>query len=192
MSPLALLSLTKCSNGGCLKASRMPCWTATPLRKSPGNFNGYQRTQRTWCRVWGGNDALGYLPQLGAPAANVIGALVTLFAMLAKFRHSYTTLMAELLALNKPLIVCTVYDALPGLTDPLKAALGMFNDVIVREAIRDGVPVLNLRMICTEPGDDSAKSPIEPSSQGGAKLADRLVAAMLAHDFTQRGCRIYL
>jgi len=73
----------------------------------------------------GGNDALGCLPQLGAPAANVVGALGTLSAMLATFRHSYTALMAELLALNKPLMVCTVYDAVPGLTDPLKAALGM-------------------------------------------------------------------
>jgi GDSL-like Lipase/Acylhydrolase family len=139
----------------------------------------------------GGNDALGCLSQLGAPAANVIGALVTLSAMLATFRQSYTALMAEMLALNKPLMVCTVYDAVPGLTDPLKAALGMFNDVIVREAIRHGVPVLDLRMICAEPGDYSAKSPIEPSSQGGAKLADRLVAAVLTHDFTQRGCRVF-
>jgi hypothetical protein len=139
----------------------------------------------------GGNDALGCLPQLGAPAANVVGALVTLSAMLATFRQSYTVLMAQLLALNKPLMVCTVYDAVPGLTDPLKAALGMFNDVIVREAIRHGVPVLDLRIICTEPGDYSTKSPIEPSSQGGGKLADRLVAAVLAHDFTRRGCHVY-
>lgn len=139
----------------------------------------------------GGNDALGCLPQLGAPAVNVVGALATLSAMLATFRQSYTAVMAELLALNKPLMVCTVYDSVPGLTDPLKAALGMFNDVIVREAIRFGVPVLDLRMICTEPVDYSAKSPIEPSSQGGAKLADRLVASVLAHGFTQQGCRVY-
>ena len=139
----------------------------------------------------GGNDALGCLPQLGAPAANVVGALVTLAAMLAAFRRNYTALLVELLALNKPLMVCTVYDAVPGLTDPLKTALGMFNDVILREAIRSGVPVLDLRMICTEPGDYSAKSPIEPSSQGGAKLADRLVTAVLEHDFTKRGCRVY-
>ena len=139
----------------------------------------------------GGNDALGCLPQMGAPAANVVGALVTLSAMLATFRRNYTALLVELLALNKPLMVCTVYDAVPGLTDPLKAALGMFNDVIIREAIRSGVSVLDLRMICTEPGDYSAKSPIEPSSQGGTKLADRLVTAVLEHDFRQRGCRVY-
>lgn len=42
----------------------------------------------------GGNDALGCLPQLGAPAANVFGALVTLSAMLTTVRHSYTAVMA--------------------------------------------------------------------------------------------------
>lgn len=57
--------------------------------------------------------------------------------------------------------------------------------------IRCGVPVLDLRMICTEPGDYSEKSPIVPSSEGGAKLADRLVTAVLEHDFTKRGCRVY-
>lgn len=121
----------------------------------------------------------------------IVGGLVTLSAMLATFRRNYTALLVELLALNKPLMVCTVYDAVPGLTDPLKTALSLFNDAIVREAIRSGVPVLDLRMVCTEPGDYSTKSPIEPSSQGGSKLADRLVTAVLEHDFTKRGCRVY-
>lgn len=139
----------------------------------------------------GGNDALGCLPRLGAPAGNVIGALGSLAELLAPFRRSYMALMVDLLALDRPLMVCTVYDDVPGLTNALKTALGLFNDVILREAIRCGVPVLDLRMICTEPGDYSAKSPIEPSSKGGAKLADRLVKAVLEHDFTQRGCAVY-
>jgi hypothetical protein len=140
----------------------------------------------------GGNDALNTLQHLGVPAANVIGALVELSRLQSAFRHSYTSLLAELLALKKPLMVCTVYDAVPGLTDALKAALGMFNDVILREAIRFGVPVLDLRMICTEASDFSQKSPIEPSSQGGAKIAEKLVAAVLAYDLTAGGCSVYL
>jgi hypothetical protein len=139
----------------------------------------------------GGNDALNTLQHLGLPAANVIGALVELSRFQSAFRHSYTSLLAELLALKKPVMVCTVYDAVPGLTDALKAALGMFNDVILREAIRFGVPVLDLRMICTEASDYSQQSPIEPSSQGGAKLADRLVAAVMIHDVDIRGCHVY-
>ena len=48
-----------------------------------------------------------------------------------------------------------------------------------------------LSMICTEPGDYSVLSPIEPSSQGGAKIARFMVRSVLGHDFTVPGCRIY-
>ena len=139
----------------------------------------------------GGNDALNTLQHLGLPATNVMGALVELSGLLSTFRRSYTSLLTGLLTLKKPLMVCTVYDAVPGLTDAYKAALGMFNDVILREAIRFGVPVLDLRMICTETGDYSQQSPIEPSSKGGAKIAEKLVAAVLAHDPMMGGCHVY-
>ena len=85
---------------------------------------------------------------------------------------------------------CTIYDAVPGLPVPLRAALSLFNDVILREAIRRGLPVLDLRMVCTEPADYSEDSPIEPSSQGGAKLADRLVAQVVQRDFKGTECSI--
>jgi hypothetical protein len=67
----------------------------------------------------------------------------------------------------------------------------MFNDEIIAEAAARGVPVLDLRLICTAPGDYSAQSPIEPSSQGGAKLAKSLVGAVVSHDLLSDGCRIY-
>jgi len=139
----------------------------------------------------GGNDALGCLPQMGESVSNVIGALKKLSKLREAFRSRYASVLSELQALNKPLMVCTIYDAVPGLSDALKAALGLFNDVILREAIRSGLPVLDLREICTEAGDFSLKSPIEPSSAGGAKLADRIVAALVANDFTKAECRVY-
>ena len=139
----------------------------------------------------GGNDALGCLPQMGEPVSNVIGALEKLSKLREAFRSRYSAVLSELRALNKPLMVCTIYDAVPGLSDALKAALGLFNEVIMREAIRSGLPVLDLREICTEMGDFSLKSPIEPSSVGGSKLADRIVAAVLADDFTKAGCRVH-
>jgi hypothetical protein len=139
----------------------------------------------------GGNDALGCLEQLGTPVPNLIGALVSFSTMLKGFEKSYAALMEELLALNKPLLVCTIYDSVPGLNEPLKVALALFNDIILRNAIARGVPVLDLRMVLTDPGDYSIKSPIEPSSQGGAKLVDRIVVIISNHDFANGRCQIY-
>ena len=139
----------------------------------------------------GGNDAIGCLDLMGTPASNLMGALGTLSKMLAGFEQSYKALMSELLSLNRPLMVCTIYDSVPGLVEPLKLALALFNDVIIRNAVASGVPILDLRMICTEPGDYSIKSPIEPSSQGGDKIATRLTSALVNHDSSRGICAIY-
>lgn len=139
----------------------------------------------------GGNDAIECLDLMGTPVSNVMGALGTLSKVLAGFEQSYKVLMTELLSLNKPLMVCTIYDSVPGLVDPLKLALALFNDVIIRNAVSRGVPILDLRMICTEPGDYSTKSPIEPSSQGGSKIATKMTSAMVVHDFSRKICEIY-
>lgn len=138
----------------------------------------------------GGNDALACLPQIEGPASSVKQGLVTLHRMQTSFEVSYGALIKTLLTLNKPLMVCTIYDAIPGLPPELITALSVFNDVILREAIRHGLPVLDLRMICTEPGDYSVVSPIEPSSLGGAKLASQLVLGIVSHDFSGRDCYV--
>ena len=139
----------------------------------------------------GGNDAIGCLDMMGAPASNLMGALGTLSKTLDRFEQNYKALKTELLSLNKPLMICTIYDSVPGLIDPLKVALALFNDIIIRNAVSRGVPILDLRMICTESGDYSSKSPIEPSSSGGNKIANRLVAAMMCNDFSCNTCSIY-
>jgi hypothetical protein len=139
----------------------------------------------------GGNDAIGCLDLMGTPASNLMGALGTLSNMLVGFEQSYKALMTELLSLNRPLMVCTIYDSVPGLVEPLKLALALFNDVIIRNAVSRGVPILDLRMICTESGDYSTKSPIEPSSQGCSKIATRMTSAMVNHDFSRGICVIY-
>ena len=140
----------------------------------------------------GGNDALGCIASLETSASTVKQGLAFLGRMKADFEVSYRTLISTLLILNMPLMVCTVYDHVPGLPTELKAALSLFNDVILREAIQQGMPVLDLRMICTEPSDYSALSPIEPSSSGGAKVVDRMVTAMMQHDIAKRECRVYV
>lgn len=138
----------------------------------------------------GGNDALGCIARLSAQTTTVQQALVTLTDIKSDFQQNYHALLAALLSSGIPLMVCTIYDRVPGLADELRTGIGIFNDVILSESIQHGIPVLDLRMICTEPSDYSSISPIEPSSQGGEKIAKRLVTAVLAHDFEATDCRI--
>ena len=51
-------------------------------------------------------------------------------------------------------------------------ALGLFNDIIVEEASLRLLPILDIRAIFTNSGD--CTNPIEPSVQGGQKLADEI------------------
>jgi hypothetical protein len=131
----------------------------------------------------GGNDALGCVSKLRAPASTVESALDVLAQIRSGFHARYRDTITALLALHRPLMVCTIYDHVPGVSDGMRAALALFNDVILREAIQHGLPVLDLRMIFTLPSDYSELSPIEPSSQGGAKLAVAMVAALSEIDF---------
>jgi hypothetical protein len=130
----------------------------------------------------GGNDALGCLAQLELPITSVKQALVVLAKLQNAFRDSYARLMASLVAFDKPTLVCTIYDSVPGMPQALQTALSLFNDVIVREAMRHQWPVLDLREVLTEPADYSVVSPIEPSSAGGEKLARQLLAHLIAID----------
>src|SRR5438477_12989676 len=66
------------------------------------------------------------------------------------------------------------------------------NEVILRSAIAAGVPVIDLRLVCTEEGDYSPLSPIEPSVVGGAKIAGAIVRAVTGHDFAARRCSVWV
>jgi hypothetical protein len=50
-----------------------------------------------------------------------------------------------------------------------QVGLALFNDRITRAAFSRGLPLIDLRLICNEEGDYA--NPIEPSVQGGAKIA---------------------
>ncbi len=122
----------------------------------------------------GGNDALGWLPTLDRPANSVMDALAHLHLIQSDFRQHYEQLLADIAQLGKPTLICTVYDAVPGLTPALQTALSLFNDVVTRTAMRYPFDILDLRTLLDEPGDFSERSPIEPSAQAGRKLAQSL------------------
>ena len=101
-------------------------------------------------------------------------------------------MLSALLKCGKSLAVCTVYD--PNFPDPVMqrlttTALNLFNDCILREAIAHGLPVIDLRLICTEPEDYANE--IEPGVAGGRKIAEAILRLVQHHDFSSRQTVIY-
>ena len=130
----------------------------------------------------GGNDALGRGDFLGAPARSTAEALSGLADIGDEFERGYDSMLAGVLALGVPTAICTIYYPRfpePALQKVAVAALSVFNDAIVRAAFINSLPLLDLRLICTEEGDYA--NPIEPSARGGEKISRAIV------DFVQRG-----
>ena len=140
----------------------------------------------------GGNDALAAGSLVREPTTTIGDGLTVLAETLAAFRAEYAAMLRAVLALGKPLAVCTVYDAVPILSPAERVGLGGFNDAILRVAIAAGVPVVDLRLVCPHADDYSPLSPIEPSVVGGAKIAEAILRAVTGHDFTLRRTAVYV
>jgi len=119
----------------------------------------------------GGNDALAYAPLLQERSSSVGEALAMLGTAQERFVADYRAILDRVVSAGRPLAVCTIYDTPPA--EPgqrvIKAALCLFNDAITRAAFSCGAALIDLRLICSEDADYA--NPIEPSSQGGQKIA---------------------
>lgn len=126
----------------------------------------------------GGNDALRFADLLEAPARSVAEALDMFADAQARFAADYESMAVAVSATGLPAAVCTIYDT-PS-SGPfyrmIRTALTVFNDCVTRAAFTRGLSLLDLRIICTHDGDYA--NAIEPSVQGGAKIA-RAIAALL-------------
>jgi hypothetical protein len=141
----------------------------------------------------GGNNALDYSSMiLHEPAGSFAEVLSRLAEIRAAFQVEYRAMLQGVLAHGKPVTVCTVYDAIPGLERAEHSGLCLFNDVILREAFRAGVPVIDLRLICTEAADYARSSPIEPSAAGGGKIARAVSRVVTGHEFQAEGSRVFI
>ncbi|MGE0627987.1 MAG: SGNH/GDSL hydrolase family protein [Hyphomicrobiaceae bacterium] len=130
----------------------------------------------------GGNDALNSLHLLeGHTNAWSIEFWRGCYRIRETFRKDYAQLLDTLTSYNLPVAVCTIYNPdysriVAGKILQKMAAVGvaLFNDVIVREALRRSLHVIDLRDICTTAAD--FVNVIEPSSIGGRKIADKICA----------------
>lgn len=112
-------------------------------------------------------------------------------ALREEFRRHYRELLSAAAATGLPACVCTIYDAIPGLPARHRAALASFNEVILAEAAAAGLQVIDLRNVCTEPGDYAESSPIEPSLAGSRKIVRRILRAAGEPATPEGPCRIY-
>ena len=140
----------------------------------------------------GGNDALGYSHVLHDLLDSGAWLLPQLAEIRGQFQQTYGEMLRQVSDLGKAIALCTIYDSAPGLEPAAVAALSVFNDVILREAFSAGVPVIDLRLICTEASDYSALSPIEPSAAGGKKIASAIAAVFAEHDFRRKRTVVYV
>jgi hypothetical protein len=124
----------------------------------------------------GGNDALGEAHLLQQRASSVGEGVMRLAEAQARFAQRYSAMLESVIAKGVRTAVCTIYDANFPPPDGIviKAALSLFNDVITRAAFSRGLPLIDLRLICDEPRDYA--NPIEPSEQGGEKIAAAIAA----------------
>ena len=139
----------------------------------------------------GGNNALGssYILQPGFFSAKKL--LQELTTAQQDFTREYHEMLRAVGAARKPTLICTIYDAIPGLEPEAVTALSLFNDVILRAGIQVGLPILDLRFVCSEPGDYASLSPIEPSEVGGSKIVRAILRVVKSHDFERPETVIY-
>jgi hypothetical protein len=139
----------------------------------------------------GGNDALRASGVLERATRSVAEALELLADVRARFHAEYCAMLDAVEASARPAAICTIYD--PRYPDPQRrrlasAALTFLNDVITREAFRRGLPLIDLRVLCSEDADFA--NPIEPSVQGGQKIS-AAIAAFLHARCEQRDSRVF-
>ncbi|HEU4747547.1 MAG TPA: SGNH/GDSL hydrolase family protein [Gemmatimonadaceae bacterium] len=129
----------------------------------------------------GGNDVLGHFDLLERRASSSAQVLGWIADAAEEFEGRYRQMLARLITGRPPLTVCTIYNG--NLEPPLRriaaTALAVFNDAILRLAAEHAVQVIELRLVCTEPSDYA--NPIEPSVEGGAKIARAISRSVGLH-----------
>jgi hypothetical protein len=127
----------------------------------------------------GGNNALGYLDVIQDPLSDKsVGAVLMAFHQIREdFRRVYADALDKIFTHDQPLIVCTIYNPKfpeADLQTLAETGLSFFNDVIVEEALKRDLPIIDLRKVCSKP--EAFANPIEPSEVGGDLITDAIIS----------------
>src|SRR5688572_30888748 len=126
----------------------------------------------------GGNDAIGNIDLLSFPASSSAQVLDLFATRVAAFEADYRDAIGAAVGVGPPVTICTIYNGAlaPDEARRARIALMMFNDVILRTAVDARLNVLELRAICRSAEDYA--NPIEPSGEGGRKIARAIAGAL--------------
>ena len=175
-----------------LKNLLSPSWKATLLAKDGSTtrevVDQLQRLPSDATHIIvsaGGNDAMSQIPILLEEIHTMADALQRLSTISQDFEQDYQRMLAAILERHKKVGLCTIYyPAFPdnNLQRMSVAALTFFNDPIIRAAATNGLPIIDLRMVCNKPQDYA--NPIEPSVSGGLKIAKAIHKMLFEYDFS--------
>jgi hypothetical protein len=162
------------------------------IKNVSGQLSGIQQDATHLVVSVGGNDAIRNADVLQMKAGNSAEVLSAIADRVEIFEAHYKEMLRDILAKNLPTAVCTVY--FPNFPEAIfqrlaVTALSVFNDVIIRQAIINGLPIIDLRLICNE-ADDYANA-IEPSDKGGRKIAAKISELVEAHNFANRRTQVF-
>ena len=140
----------------------------------------------------GGNNALSSIGILNEKVASSAEVFIKLANLREEFEQQYQKLLQSILKIGLPTAICTIYN--PNYPESTYqriavAALNIFNDVIVRQAFQNGIPLIDLRLTCNEATDYA--NPIEPSCAGGEKIVNAIVNAVLEHNFEKHYTQVF-
>lgn len=176
-----------------LRDESPPGWKATLLALDGDVISGVRRQLQALPEdathlviSAGGNDALGFAHLLQMPATSVTEALSLLAGGQERFAADYDAMAQAVLSTGLPSALCTIYDTPPSGPEyrTIRTALAIFNDCITRSAFARGLSLIDLRLICNQDADYA--NPIEPSAQGGAKIARAITAWVGQRDHGRR------
>jgi len=128
----------------------------------------------------GGNDAIEHTDIMQQPAVSSGETLDALIKLVEGFAEKYEGAVKTVRDRAPRVVLCTIYEPpLVGKNTASRArvVLTLLNDRVMRTAYRWGLDVLDLRAICTSPGDFTLQ--IAPSAAGAAKIG-RAIAAIAA------------
>ncbi|MGB3654702.1 MAG: SGNH/GDSL hydrolase family protein [Rivularia sp. (in: cyanobacteria)] len=140
----------------------------------------------------GGNNALSCVSILNEKVASSAEVFIKLANMREDFENQYQKLLQKIISLGIPTSICTIYN--PNYPESTYqriavAALNIFNDVIVRQAFQNGIPLIDLRLTCNEATDYA--NPIEPSCAGGEKIVNAIVNTVFEHNFNKHYTQVF-